>query len=102
MGAPVKLVKCQTIDLEVPATAEIVLEGIIPTNYMEEEGPFGESMGYVDPQHFEHGFRTDLRDSPKESHLGFDHQPSDAERKLEDQSDGHGHFGQALLVKQGL
>ena len=50
MGAPVKLVKCQTVDLEVPATAEIVLEGVIPTNYMEEEGPYGESMGYVDPR----------------------------------------------------
>jgi UbiD family decarboxylase len=50
MGAPVQLVKCQTVDLEVPATSEIVLEGIIPTNYMEEEGPFGESMGYVDPR----------------------------------------------------
>jgi 4-hydroxy-3-polyprenylbenzoate decarboxylase len=50
MGAPVKLIKCQTVDLEVPATAEIVLEGIIPTHYMEEEGPFGESMGYVDPR----------------------------------------------------
>jgi 4-hydroxy-3-polyprenylbenzoate decarboxylase len=49
-GEPVKLVKCQTIDVEVPATAEIVLEGIVPTNYMEEEGPFGESMGYVDPR----------------------------------------------------
>lgn len=50
MGAPVKLVKCQTVDIEVPASAEIVLEGIIPTNYMEEEGPYGESMGYVDPR----------------------------------------------------
>jgi 4-hydroxy-3-polyprenylbenzoate decarboxylase len=49
-GEPVKLIKCETVDLEVPATAEIVLEGIIPTNYMEEEGPFGESMGYVDPR----------------------------------------------------
>ena len=49
-GSPVKLVKCKTVDLEVPATAEIVLEGIIPTNYMEEEGPYGESMGYVDPR----------------------------------------------------
>jgi UbiD family decarboxylase len=50
MGEPVQLIKCQTVNLEVPATAEIVLEGIIPTNYMEEEGPFGESMGYVDPR----------------------------------------------------
>jgi 4-hydroxy-3-polyprenylbenzoate decarboxylase len=38
------------VDLEVPATSEVVFEGIIPTNYLEEEGPFGESMGYVDPR----------------------------------------------------
>ena len=60
MGEPVKLVKCQTLDLEVPATAEIVLEGVIPTNYMEEEGPFGESMGYVDPRTLEHRFRIEV------------------------------------------
>jgi UbiD family decarboxylase len=49
-GEPIRLVKCQTVDLEVPATAEVVLEGIVPTRYLEEEGPFGESMGYVDPR----------------------------------------------------
>jgi len=50
VGEPISLVKCQTVDIEVPATAEIVFEGIIPTDYLEEEGPFGESMGYVDPR----------------------------------------------------
>jgi UbiD family decarboxylase len=50
IGEAIQLVKCKTVDLEVPATAEIVLEGIIPTSYLEEEGPFGESMGYVDPR----------------------------------------------------
>jgi len=50
VGEPIALVKCQTVDLEVPATAEIVFEGIVPTSYLEEEGPFGESMGYVDPR----------------------------------------------------
>jgi 4-hydroxy-3-polyprenylbenzoate decarboxylase len=50
VGHPIQLVKCQTVDLEVPATAEIVFEGVIPTGYLEEEGPFGESMGYVDPR----------------------------------------------------
>ena len=50
IGEPIKLVKCQTVDLEVPATAEVVFEGIIPTHYLEEEGPFAESMGYVDPR----------------------------------------------------
>jgi 4-hydroxy-3-polyprenylbenzoate decarboxylase len=50
LGAPVPLVKCKTVDLEVPATSEVVLEGIIPIDYVEEEGPFGESMGYIDPR----------------------------------------------------
>ena len=50
VGEPVQLVKCQTVDLEVPATSEVVFEGIIPTSYLEEEGPFGESMGVIDPR----------------------------------------------------
>ncbi len=45
-GEPLELVKCKTVDLEVPAHAEIVLEGIIPYNESEVEGPFGELMGY--------------------------------------------------------
>jgi UbiD family decarboxylase len=49
-GAPIELVKCQTVDLEVPATAEVVFEGLISTTYLEAEGPFGESMGHVDPR----------------------------------------------------
>ena len=46
-GAPVELVKCRTVDLEVPATAEIVLEGEIRPGYRETEGPFGEYTGYM-------------------------------------------------------
>ena len=46
-GEPVPLVKCKTVDLEVPATAEIVLEGIIPTDSLEREGPFGEYPVYM-------------------------------------------------------
>lgn len=45
-GAPVEMVRCETVDLEVPATAEIVLEGRIEPGLREEEGPFGEFMGY--------------------------------------------------------
>jgi len=45
-GEALELVKCQTIDLEVPAYAEIVLEGVIPYNEDAVEGPFGELMGY--------------------------------------------------------
>ncbi len=43
---PVELVKCETVDLEVPATSEIVIEGEIPPNERELEGPFGEFTGY--------------------------------------------------------
>jgi len=50
IGEPVQLVKCQTVDLEVPASSEVVFEGLVATTYLEEEGPFGESMGVVDPR----------------------------------------------------
>jgi 4-hydroxy-3-polyprenylbenzoate decarboxylase len=43
---PVELVKCETIDLEVPATAEIVLEGEVLPGERRPEGPFGEYWGY--------------------------------------------------------
>jgi UbiD family decarboxylase len=46
LGRPVDLVKCRTIDLEVPADAEIVLEGEILAEIREEEGPYGEYTGY--------------------------------------------------------
>ena len=49
-GEPIRLVKCQTVNLEVPAEAEIVIEGILSTEYLEPEGPFGESHGYMHPR----------------------------------------------------
>jgi 4-hydroxy-3-polyprenylbenzoate decarboxylase len=42
----VPLVKCKTVDLEVPANAEIVLEGFIDPSEMRLEGPFGDHTGY--------------------------------------------------------
>jgi UbiD family decarboxylase len=51
VGEPVEVVKCRTIDLEVPALAEIVLEGelTIPAK-TGDEGPFGEFCGYTTAQ----------------------------------------------------
>jgi 4-hydroxy-3-polyprenylbenzoate decarboxylase len=46
-GRPVPVVKCKTIDLDVPADAEIVIEGLIDPEKLEPEAPFGESNGYV-------------------------------------------------------
>jgi len=46
-GEPVEVVRCKTVDLLVPAHSEIVIEGIIPTDELEPEGPFGEFTGYM-------------------------------------------------------
>jgi 4-hydroxy-3-polyprenylbenzoate decarboxylase len=43
---PVELVKCETVDLEVPAHAEIVLEGYVDLDDIRTEGPFGDHTGY--------------------------------------------------------
>jgi 2,5-furandicarboxylate decarboxylase 1 len=49
-GEPLELVPCETVDLLVPAYAEIVLEGRIVPGKRELEGPFGELMGYYGAQ----------------------------------------------------
>tara|TARA_B100000029_G_scaffold513706_1_gene614084 strand:+ start:51 stop:1304 length:1254 start_codon:yes stop_codon:yes gene_type:complete len=46
-NSPIRVAKAVTVDLEVPADAEIVIEGFIDTELLEPEGPFGESHGYV-------------------------------------------------------
>jgi len=45
-GSPVEMVKCKTIDMEVPATAEIILEGYVEKGELRREGPFGDHTGY--------------------------------------------------------
>jgi 4-hydroxy-3-polyprenylbenzoate decarboxylase len=46
-GAPIRMAKCVSIDLDVPADAEIVIEGLIDPELLEPEGPFGESHGHI-------------------------------------------------------
>ncbi len=48
-GEPVQLVKAKTVDLDVPANAEIVLEGYIEKDELTGEGPFGDHTGYYTP-----------------------------------------------------
>ena len=43
---PVEMVKCETVDVEVPANAEIVLEGYVELGEMRTEGPFGDHTGF--------------------------------------------------------
>jgi 4-hydroxy-3-polyprenylbenzoate decarboxylase len=45
-GKPLEIVKCETVDLEVPAHAEIILEGYVELGEMRTEGPFGDHTGF--------------------------------------------------------
>ncbi|MFL6019719.1 MAG: menaquinone biosynthesis decarboxylase [Gaiellaceae bacterium] len=48
-GEPVELVRAKTVGIDVPANAEIVLEGYIEKNELTDEGPFGDHTGYYTP-----------------------------------------------------
>jgi 4-hydroxy-3-polyprenylbenzoate decarboxylase len=52
VGSPINVVRAITVDLMIPAEAEIVIEGYINTEYLEPEGPVGESHGHVNVQEF--------------------------------------------------
>jgi len=51
-GSPINVVRARTVDLLVPAEAEVVIEGLIDTEYVEPEAPFGESHGHVALEEF--------------------------------------------------
>lgn len=57
-GQPVRMVRCRTVDLTVPADSEIVIEGLIDTDLLEPEGPFGESHGHVALEDFNMSMRV--------------------------------------------
>jgi UbiD family decarboxylase len=56
LGEPLEVAECSTIDLHVPAAAEIVIEGEILPGVREPEGPFGEFTGYFSRRSTEHVF----------------------------------------------
>ncbi|PPR11762.1 MAG: 3-octaprenyl-4-hydroxybenzoate carboxy-lyase [Alphaproteobacteria bacterium MarineAlpha11_Bin1] len=51
-GASIRIVKCKTLDIMVPADSEIIIEGYIDTEYLEPEAPFGESHGHISLEDF--------------------------------------------------
>jgi 2,5-furandicarboxylate decarboxylase 1 len=55
---PLQLVKCETVNIEVPAYAEIILEGRVPAGVREAEGPFGDFMQYYVPVMDDHVFEV--------------------------------------------
>jgi UbiD family decarboxylase len=52
VGMPINVVRANTVELLVPSEAEIVIEGLIDTEYLEPEAPFGESHGHVNLQEY--------------------------------------------------
>ena len=57
-GCPINVVKCKTVDLLVPAESQVVIEGLIDTDRLEPEGPFGESHGYMALEEFNFSMRV--------------------------------------------
>jgi 2,5-furandicarboxylate decarboxylase 1 len=57
-GHPLELVKCKTVDIEVPINAEIIIEGEVLPKVREPEGPFGDFMGYYVPVMDNHIFHV--------------------------------------------
>src|ERR1043166_7921851 len=56
--APIRVAKCVTINLDVPADAELVIEGLIDPELLEPEGPFGESHGHIALEDFNMSMRV--------------------------------------------
>jgi UbiD family decarboxylase len=65
-GEPIELVRCRTVGLEVPAYAEVVLEGYLNPDEMEDEGPFGDFMGFYIEVMKNHVFHVQLVTSRKD------------------------------------
>src|SRR5438093_550511 len=57
-GAPMRMAKAVTVDLNVPADAEIVVEGLVDADLLEPEGPFGESHGHIALEDFNMSMRV--------------------------------------------
>jgi 4-hydroxy-3-polyprenylbenzoate decarboxylase len=72
-GEPIRVVRAKTVDLMVPAEAEIVIEGLIDTTVLEPEGPIGESHGHIALEEFNMPMRvtaiTHRRDAVVASYL---------------------------------
>ena len=72
LGEPLRLVKCKTVDLEVPAEAEIILEGTLDPTHLIDEGPVSEFHGFYVDYGARHRRHHPLRDAPRRRHLSGD------------------------------
>ena len=84
VGHPVEVVRCVTQDLLVPAEAEIVIEGTVPTDVVEMEGAFGEFPGYMAQRDYSFFMDVTAITMRKKPIYHLDPQPDAAERKQQD------------------
>jgi len=90
-GEPVKLVKCETVDLEVPADAEIVIEGeLLPIGWTEDEGRFGDFTGFVGPIKFNPIFRVTAITHRKDAIFYALHMPDEVDYLIAPPLEGSG------------
>lgn len=79
-GQPLPLVRCETVDLEVPAHAEIVLEGeLLPSGWIEDEGRFGDFTGFVGPIKWNPVFRVNAMTHRKDAIYYALHMPDEVD-----------------------
>jgi 2,5-furandicarboxylate decarboxylase 1 len=57
-GEPLRIARCVSVDLEAPADAEVVIEGIVPAGVREPEGPFGDFLQFYVPEMANHRLRV--------------------------------------------
>ena len=86
VGSPINVVKAVTVDLLVPAEAEIVIEGFIDTEWLEPEAPFGESHGHVNLQEYNAFMDVTAITRRQQRGAHLHHQPGDAVRIEPDQA----------------
>ena len=89
---PVELVKCETVDLEVPANAEIILEGHVHLDELRTEGPFGDHTGFYSLEDLYPVFHVTLHHSPQESDLRHHDRRQAAHGRRLDGQGGRAHF----------
>ena len=77
-GRAMRVTRCKTVDLEIPADAEIVVEGLIDTDMLEPEGPFGESHGHIALEDFNMTMRVTAITRKSEAGVRLDHLGGDA------------------------
>ena len=92
---PVELVKCETVDLEVPANAEIILEGHVNLDELRIEGPFGDHTGFYSLEDLYPVFHLSCITHRKESHLLDHHRGQAAEGRCLDGQSGRANFSSA-------